>query len=181
MEKDYLLQITNEVYRLTLLFPKKEPLRYKMREVADEILAGLVAANYQSSKIVLQKLDVLNSFFELAKSQNWTKTEEALQVQGGYIKLRELLEKDKSEEIKDEAEIGMEVEAEREAQPFSMNEREQRILEVLRERGRAQVWEIKKIFPDVSKRTLRRDFGQLLREGIIVRIGERNETFYQLS
>ena len=39
MNKDFLLKITNELYRLTLLFPKKEPLRYKMRELADDILA----------------------------------------------------------------------------------------------------------------------------------------------
>jgi len=39
MDPNHLLQITNELYRLTLLFPKKEPLRYKMRELADDILA----------------------------------------------------------------------------------------------------------------------------------------------
>lgn len=42
MEKKFLLQITNELYRLTLLFPKKEPLRYKMRELADDILANFL-------------------------------------------------------------------------------------------------------------------------------------------
>jgi len=40
MNKENLTQITNELYRLTLLFPKKEPLRYKMRELADDILAN---------------------------------------------------------------------------------------------------------------------------------------------
>jgi len=43
MEKKFLLQFTNELYRLTLLFPKKEPLRYKMRELADDILANFLA------------------------------------------------------------------------------------------------------------------------------------------
>ena len=40
MNKDFLIQLTNDLYKLTLLFPKKEPLRYKMRELADEILAN---------------------------------------------------------------------------------------------------------------------------------------------
>ena len=42
MEKKFLLQFTNELYRLTLLFPKKEPWRYKMRELADDILANFL-------------------------------------------------------------------------------------------------------------------------------------------
>ena len=62
-----------------------------------------------------------------------------------------------------------------------MNERQEKILEVLREKGRAQVWEIKQIFPQVSKRTLRRDFESLFKRGIIERIGERNNTFYRLE
>ena len=39
MDKNSLIELTNKVYKLTLLFPKKEPLRYKIREVADDILA----------------------------------------------------------------------------------------------------------------------------------------------
>jgi len=42
MDRSFLIQLTNEIYRLTLLFPKKEPLRYKMRELADDILANFL-------------------------------------------------------------------------------------------------------------------------------------------
>ena len=52
---------------------------------------------------------------------------------------------------------------------------------ILKEKGRAQVWEIKQIFPEVSKRTLRRDFEQMVNQGIIERMGERNDTFYQVK
>jgi len=38
MDRNSLIQATNNLYRLTLFFPKKEPLRYKMREVANDIL-----------------------------------------------------------------------------------------------------------------------------------------------
>ncbi len=40
---------------------------------------------------------------------------------------------------------------------------------------------MKQVFPEVSKRTLRRDFENLLKQGIIERIGEKNDTFYQLK
>jgi Fic family protein len=33
----------------------------------------------------------------------------------------------------------------------------------------------------VTKRTLRRDFEKMLKEGIIERLGERNNTFYQIK
>lgn len=181
MDRDFLLQITNELYRLTLLFPKKEPLRYKMRELADEILAGLVSINTSALKNVPQKLEVLHSFFEVAQSQNWVKAEEMLKAQQGYIKLKESLEKEKPTKETSAPKKEKNENIDGEIRPFSMNEREQKILAVLKEQGRAQVWEIKEIFPDVSKRTLRRDFKNLLKQGMIVRMGERNETFYQLS
>jgi len=60
-------------------------------------------------------------------------------------------------------------------------QRQEKILEILKEKGRAQVWEIQKIFPEVTKRTLRRDFEHMLAQGLIERIGERNETFYRLK
>jgi len=54
-------------------------------------------------------------------------------------------------------------------------------MDFIKENGRAQVWQIKEILPEVSKRTLRRDFETLLEQGILERIGERNNTFYQLK
>ena len=39
MDKNSLERITKNLYELTLLFPKKESLRYKTREVANDILA----------------------------------------------------------------------------------------------------------------------------------------------
>ena len=54
MKRDELIQLTNVVYRLTLLFPKKEPLRYKIREVADDILTTVLRitnlAEYTNTK-----------------------------------------------------------------------------------------------------------------------------------
>ena len=39
----------------------------------------------------------------------------------------------------------------------------------------------KQVFPEVTKRTLRRDFEQMLGQGLVERIGERNNTFYQVK
>jgi len=172
MDKDFLIQLTNNLYRLTLLFPKKEPLRYKMREIADDILA----------KPNEKDLEVLDGFFEVAKSQNWVKISDILAIQKEYDNLKEELKKAEPEKKKtNPGEISM-VEAQpRPLLPQAMVGRQEKILAFLKENGRVQVWQVKQLFPEVSKRTLRRDFEQMLRQEKIERIGERNDTFYQIK
>lgn len=63
----------------------------------------------------------------------------------------------------------------------SLLDRQKKILEILKEKGRAQVGDFKKIFPEVSKRTLRRDFRSLVSQKLVERIGEKNNTFYEVS
>ena len=188
MEKKFILQITNELYRLTLLFPKKEPLRYKMRELADDILFDLISVPQKTYRgqtpVSLDgKLEVLDGFFEVAKNQNWIKPEDLLNLQKEYSKLKGQL-KLKAEPIKSEVKLTQVRPLQKseltEVRPVqnSMNERQEKILAVLKEKEKAQVWQIKQIFPQTSKRTLRRDFENLFKQGIIERIGERNETYY---
>ncbi len=155
MEKEFLIQLTNTLYKMTLLFPKKEPLRYKMRELADEILA----------KPNSKDLEALDTFFEVARTQNWVSPVELLKIQEEYSKLRGESDFQKKEKPKE----------------FFINsaaQRQEKILEILKTKGKAQVGEFKVIFPQVTKRTLRRDFEFLLREGAIERMGERNDTYY---
>jgi hypothetical protein len=165
VDKSFLIQITNELYRLTLLFPKKEPLRYKMRELADDILAKLVE---NSSRPLFAELEVLDGFFEVAKNQNWVSPSEILKLQLDYSKVK-----------LPTSPVGEQIPQNNNNTP--PDARHQKILEVLKEKGKAQVWELKKIFPEITKRTLRRDFGHLLKRGAIERLGERNETFYQIK
>jgi len=166
MNKDFLIKLTNNLYRLTLLFPKKEPLRYKMRELADDILTNPLEEN----------LEVLDSFFEVAKAQNWVSPFDILEIQRGYDNLKEGLKKTELEEEKREP---VEHLAVIKTSPQSLPGRQEKILRFLEEKGKAQVWQLKQVFPEVTKRTLRRDFESLLNQGLIERIGERNETFYQ--
>jgi len=165
MEKERLIQLTNAIYRLTILFPKKEPLRYKMREAADCILA-------KPSK---EDLEVLQSFLEVAKEQKWVREEDILAIQAEYANLGEALKVAKTEKKKgNPGENSGPI-------PFVMAERQEKILAFLRENGQAQVWQVKQILPEVTKRTLRRDFEQMLGQGTIERMGERNNTFYQVK
>lgn len=189
MDRNFLVQLTIDLYRLTLLFPKKEPLRYKMRELGDDILADLIKILLPNpSKLAggdpLLNLEILDSFFEVARAQNWVNSEEISKLQKDYSKIKEEL---KTEVYLEKTQI---LPFQTELPPVKtkintlakyLNERQEKILAILREKGRAQVWEVKEILPQVSKRTLRRDFRNLLKQGLIERRGERNETFYQLK
>jgi predicted transcriptional regulator len=175
---------------LTLFFPKKEPLRYKIREVGDDVLAKLLLLLREDSirpKTLIadieKDLEILDSFFEIAKVQNWISPFDVLEIQKEYSKIRGEFERF-SGFGKEEKPVIIGLPAasgETFFKPQNINERQSRILEFLKERGRAQVGELKNVFPDISKRTLRRDFKDMLKQNLIERVGERNETFYILK
>lgn len=180
MDKNYLIQLTQNLYRLTLLFPKKEPLRYKMKELANDILAQSLRNEYTNktengSPRISADLEVLDGFFEVAKTQNWVKAQELLNLQEEYSKLKEGLEKFEIEKIEDKPQQTLSPDIK-----SGLNERQEKILTFLKENGQAQVWQVKQVLPEVTKRTLRRDFEHLLNQGAIERMGEKNNTFYQL-
>jgi len=190
MDKDFLIQLTNKLYKLTLLFPKKEPLRYKMRELADDILANSLKSNRYEKQAVadfLYRLEILDGFFEVAKEQNWVKSEDLLNLQKEYSKLKEEFQKTQTED--EQGSTFVNLSRSNPPSPAKVLEtnlggqvaRQEKILEILREKERAQVGDMKKIFSEVTKRTLRRDFRNLLKKGAIQRIGERNETFYRIK
>jgi hypothetical protein len=171
IDKDQIIKLTSNLYRLTLYFPKKEPLRYKIREVATSFLAN-------PNK---KDLGILDSFLEISLTQSWVSPNDVLRVKEDYDKLIEQFEG--KEELKT---LLPEVITEL---PYMANlnhdsaltERQSKIVDFLKQNGKAQVWQLKQLLPEVTKRTLRRDFENLLHGGKIERVGERNDTFYQLK
>jgi len=214
MEKKEIIELTNKLYKITLLFPKKEPLRYKAREAADELLNNIISWEviHRSNPVkflavdkskkeevifeIEKNLEILKSYFGIAKWQNWVSYFDVLEIEEKYDKVKS----DFKKEIEFLEIEKKELEVEHIAQPqendrdpvsvsLSVNNienqelgaRKKEILKFLKEKGKVQVWQVKEIFPQISKRTLRRDFEQLLKKNIIKRIGERNNTFYQLK
>ena len=243
MNKEDLIQITKKVYSLTQLFPKKEPLRCKIREVADDILgAGLAKRQEFNSLSLNEGLRVIDSFFEVAQEQNWVAAAVVLEIKREYAKISADLEQEEQApraakasdvEVNEKVAVtevlsqptdivqtpeekiaaiqiahelpligssampiqpapmpttlgSVDVDTEEgDEEEGSLTDsqilRQKRIVEYLKEKGQAQVWEIQKIFPATSKRTIRRDFRFLLKQGVIDRIGERNKTYYKLK
>src|SRR3989338_9492292 len=98
MNKDFFLQLTSNLYKLTLLFPKKEPLRLKMRELGLDALENFIKfkKTNPSPKFIpeiLADVEVLDGFFEIAKNQNWVSEAEILKLKQEYSMVRKELEK----------------------------------------------------------------------------------------
>lgn len=196
MKKETLIQLTSDLYKLTLLFPKKEPLRCKIRELADDILANYISKlrfdisretpvinlNSKDNQDLVLDLETIDGFLTIAREQNWVSFSEVLKVSEKYVSLRKELE-----DIDDSRQRVMTLEtvtAETGIDFDDLSKSDQRrdmILEILKEKDKAQVWEFKKVFPKLTKRTLRRDFEKLLGQGLVERVGERNQTFYKLK
>ena len=187
MEKDFLIELTNEVYRLTLFFPKKDPLRRKIRDLGTDILAHLIllysktnhgdnSETLRSSREKLfgeikKELDVLDGYFGVAQSQNWVSPKDLVEIRGKYYKIREDLGELKVQ--KEKAEVT--------PQKAFLKRRHSRILEILTNKEKVQVGELKEDFPGVTKRTLRRDFEYLSKQGFVKRRGEGKDTFYVMK
>ena len=185
MNKNDIIELTLKLYKLTLLFPKKEPLRYKIREKGDKILENFInwevlynpASPVRRDDFLIfeikKDLEVIKSYFELAKWQNWVSYFDILEIQEKYDKIKKHL----SEYVENpKLEQGNKIDSIK-----GLDSRKERILQILKQKEKIQVWELNKILPDVSKRTLRRDFERLLKQGLVQRLGQGNNTFYKLG
>jgi chaperonin cofactor prefoldin len=180
MDRDYLIKLTLAVYKVTKIFPSKEPLKFLIREKVNQILADFILKNKVQN--IKENIDVLNSYFGIAEKQNWVDQLNFLVLKREYSEIKEELE-DKTDiiEIKEKV-IKKSLKAPNShSDPILLNNRCERILEVLKEKEKAQIWEFKKVFPEVTKRTLRRDFEFLLKQRLVIRAGENNNVYYMLK
>lgn len=195
LNKNYLLQVTNELYRITLLFPKKEPLRYKMRQLSNEVLANFVdlskERDLQKEVRIIEdsnhKIEILDGFFDIARAQNWVRPSDILDLQKEYNEIKTgFLSISSGNERQEKGQVATHVPVvekpykENKEKEIILSNRQEKILRILEDKNSAQVNDIKDYFPDTSKRTLRRDLKELLDIELISRKGERNTTRYEV-
>jgi len=190
MDKEYFTNLTSDLYRLTLLFPKKEPLKYKMRDLADNVLAGLIMLlegdekKYEEFVYEVKKnIQPLDGFCEVAKKQNWVSEDDIADIQERYRAIKEEIEKFEHAEEMEKEEKREKSTTHPEAVFVSgeLNSRQTKIVELLKDKAQVQVNEVQAIFPAITKRTLRRDFDSLTKKGVVKRMGKANMTFYKLA
>ncbi len=189
MSEQKYLKLTDALYKVIEFFPEEEPLKNKTKEKALEIMENLVLISLpqgnpnpgpvQKEKVsgqILKDIEILKGYLKLGKSQGWMDSLNFLILSKEYDKIKEEfqpavkvmqrgVEKDKQAVISDK--------------PIS--KRQKKILEILEKERKAQVGDLKKVFSQVSKRTLRRDLDDLLKKKKVVRTGEWNQVVYSLS
>ena len=170
MDKDYLIKLTLAVYKVTDIFPKQEPLKFLIREKANQILSDTILK--EKIEKIRKDTEIINSYLEIAEKQDWVDELNFLVLKREYAKIKEGLKGKK---------VISNPKDPKPANPYGiLSERCRKILEILRQKEKAQVWEFKKIFPEVTKRTLRRDFEFLLKQELIDRAGENNNIYYKI-
>ncbi len=75
MDKNTLVQFVKDIYEITLLFPKKEPLRLCLRQTADEAVAEFVMAKNDCEKTLCRLFELADVYLEIAAGQNWVSPE----------------------------------------------------------------------------------------------------------
>ena len=190
MEKDYFIKVTLALYKVTELFSLNEPLRFSLREKAIDILTDSILLfsknplnlNKEQKKSCSEELskniELLQSYFEIAGKQDWVRKENFLVLKKEYGKLKEEIDRGFQEKEVPKIEP-QEKKLENNFGDLKKG-RYGEILKILREKKTAQVKDLKEIFPQISKRTLRRDFDYLLRKGMVERIGDKSRTLYKL-
>lgn len=210
MDKDYFMQLTLGLYRVTEMISDKEPLKFKIREKAGDILAELACSGFDVNLAdfdrIIKDTSIINVYFDLAKEQEWVDARNFLVLKQGYANLREFANQSRllakkpllnqiNESPKQEKEyynkrvveqktfVSKERSEVKKAkiENGSFPERKGEIYEIISKKGPLRLIEMLQYFPKVSKRTIRRDVGYLLKKGAISRYDQGKLTFYKLK
>ncbi|MCG2690068.1 DeoR family transcriptional regulator [Candidatus Parcubacteria bacterium] len=191
------IKLTLALYKITEGFPEKEPLKYHLREQANLILenyilkqkAGLLQEKKKQVASLCEKtflsVECLQGFLEVVKKQAWANQDYLGVISQEYNNLLNFFKVESAPLKKEEARNKP---SKNEKVRFVAPNHEAlkdkvrclKIVGILKEKKAVQIKDLKESFPNITKRTLRRDFEFLAKEGIVKRVGDKNETEYVL-
>jgi len=178
MNSDFIIRLTLGLYRVTEVFSENPALRRKIEESASRLLVNLILVSEEKkSEAVfraLTELEVLLSCLQDMKRLRVVNDRNFVVLEREYAKVRRFLDLAGGPESLVDNLISLRMNATK-----GLNGRQEKMLEILRYKEKVQVWELKKLLPDVTKRTLRRDVDDLLKRNLVVREGEWNDIFYR--
>ena len=195
MDKNYILQLTFLVYRTIEDWPEAVFLKTQFRHLVNQILNDFILVS-NGFKILreqaLRNISVLQGYLVEARNKKLISRDEFLLLKQEYCKISEYFKKPLQQVEKDQPE--KEKVLKKNSSPKekkkqipqnninldNLNQRQKKILDILSDRENVQVWQLKELFSEVSKRTLRRDLESLVEKNMIKRQGEWNEISYML-
>ena len=172
MDRNFFIKLTFGVYRVTKAFPPGEQIGEKMQDLASALLVDLLWLERDKGVVsqALHKTKELSQVLAETREKNWVEQTNFLILEQEYKKVKGFLE----------SFAVVEVPIVKKEEGPNLSERQKKIIAILQTKEKVQVWELQKVLPEVTKRTLRRDLDELLRLNLIERQGEWNSIFYQL-
>lgn len=155
-------ELAAAVYRLAKLCPEGEILVSQMKKRALDILADFIKKDFVKT---MAKIEVLQSFFNLAQLQNWVNSANFEVLDKAYQGLKKSFGKPKIAVSSVEA---------------ILNERQEQILKFLASKKKFRLKEVKKKFSQVSDKTLRNDLKVLAKQKFIKRQGRGAGSIYNV-
>ena len=204
MDKGFFIKLTFAVVKVLDASPDDKELKRQIQESAEGILVDilLIAENASLSleqkrttaARTLERIDALLQRFSEARKKGMTDQANIVVLEREYAKVKAWVEgfaaalPQKQEEqaniprlparTREESITNIQPVSKLPA-PRKLSDRQRRILEILQNKEKVQVWELQKVFPQVTKRTLRRDLDDLLQQNLVERKGEWNSVSYQ--
>ena len=175
------IKLTLAVYRVTEKFPEDEPLKNKIRELADSILILSIENNplvsAQAQKQLVQKINLLRTLFLIASGQKWVKKDNFFVLDKEYAALiQEFITnaRIKKEEEKETAHFKI-PEINKNKRPVLKNNipphlRQEKIFDMIKQKQEINFSDLQRKFPQLSSRTIRRDIDALIKKGLIQRV-----------
>lgn len=190
MDKNYFVELTIGLYQATDVFPDEEPLKFLLREKADQLLGELAPHHFSQNETlnlgeamnIKRKIQSLQSLLKVAETREDTDSLTIFLLNEEYGRIEEELtrmnpKRELEEEGEEEKEKGFS--EEEEGKTDFLNKRQREIINLLRQEPNLKANEIAQKFPGVTNRTIRRDLEDLGRQKFLRRKKEGSHVFYQ--
>lgn len=193
MNQDFFVKLTLGAYRVTDLLASQGYEKGEIRNLANSVLAGLILFSETNPVTQEQKqslvpkiqgeIDSLVRYIVGLKGSSKVEPKYVLILEKEYQKVAKWLQEQQTQISMEELPkpglgapktvLGI--------KENSLSERQKKIMGILQNKEKTQVWELQKVLTEVTKRTLRRDLDDLLQHNLIERKGEWNAVFYRLK
>ena len=180
MDREFFINLSFAVYKVTEVFSKEDPLRLKIRSKVNDVLTGLLIWQNNKqlgikadelTKEIIKNIESLRDYFNSAIKQSMVKPQNFSILEKEYAKIYEELKKEiKKEEIKKEKN-------KLDKSPTGP-ERQKKILNFINKKGQVQIKEIENNFSEISRRTIQRDLAHLVNQSLIFTKGDFNQKLY---
>jgi hypothetical protein len=218
MTEENIIKLTNALYKVTDLFPKEEPLKFAIRKEGLDVLffSNIVKGKSisvvpkereQHLEKVLTKIELIKTYFGIAKEQEWVSERNFEVLEKEYDSLKDslalevlrikevkkpvIMEIKKEESISVSAGVKEETKEEKKTEPEKrevkhinyeeLSSVQLKVLEILQNKGQLKANQISDFFPEMNPRTIRRELKGLKESKIITSIGGGKMTSYEIN